>query len=140
MSQVAVTKIAEGNSHIVIRVDMLSDGSGELINRVILSPSDLEPVTKNNATAFRIMQIWSGLPAFDVTFGFGTLSPKTIWTTAVDGGNHIDFRSFGGLMDYATKPASDVDGKLWISTRNFTPVGTAGSLVLELRKTNSASA
>ena len=141
MSQVTITNVAEGDSHLIKRIDFLSDGvGGELEHYVVISPTDLNPSRPNTATAFRIMQIWSGLVYFDVTFGFGTLAPRQCWTTTRDHAAHVDFRCFGGLMDYATAPPSDVDGKLWISTNGFAPVGSRGTVVLELRKTNSASA
>lgn len=141
MSQVTITKVVEGDSHLVARFDFLSDGvTGELDKYVILSPSDLIPPRKNNATAFRIVQVWYGLARFDIVFGYGTLTPRPCWTLARDCDSHTDFRCFGGIMDYATAPPSDVDGKLWVTTIGFAPVGSSGTVVLELRKTNTASA
>ena len=138
MTQVTVTKIVEGESHLVVRLDLLSDGSGELINEVVLSPSDLSPPRLNNRPAFRIMQVWCGMVWFDVSIGFGTLQPQTVWTIARDTDVHVDFRSFGGLLDYATVPPSDENGKLWLSTNDFGLAGSQGCLVLELRKTNAS--
>ena len=80
MPQVVVTKVTEAESHLVVRLDMLSDGSGELQNYVVLSPSDLNPPKPNSKPAFRIMQIWYGLVWFDVTFSAGTLQPVPLWT------------------------------------------------------------
>lgn len=142
MSQVTITKVVEGSSHLVLRVDLLSDGTGELENYVILSPSDLSPPFPNNVPAFRIMQVWYGLVWFNVTFKAGTIVPSVLWTLARDCDSHTDFRSFGGLIDTAvyTNPLEDDNGKLTISTSNFAPVGSAGSIVLELRKTNQVSA
>jgi hypothetical protein len=136
MAQVTILKVVEGNAHVVIRVNLASLGVGELENTVILSPSDLVPVRPNTATAFRIMQIWSGLSQFDVTLGFDTTAPVDVWTLVRGADAHVDFRSFGGLMDYATAPPAAVDGKLWISTLGFNVAGLRGSLVLELRKTS----
>lgn len=142
MGQVTVTKIVEGPGHLVIKVDLLSDGTGELDNYVILSPSDLVPPRPNNAPAFRIMQVWYGMVWFDVTLKAGTINSKVLWTLARDADSHTDFRSFGGLVDTAAynSPPSDTDGKLTISTNDFNVIGSAGSLVIELRKTNQASA
>ena len=139
MAQVTVTKIVEAESHLIVRVDMLSDGSGELVNSVFLSPSDLNPPRKNNWPAFRIMQLWYGCVWFDVVLGFGTLQPQAVWTIARDCDSHNDFRSFGGLCDYQTMPPSDENGKFWISTNGFAPAGSQGNLVIELRKTNDPS-
>lgn len=133
MAQVTVTKIVEGNSHLIVRLDLMSDGTGELIQEIVLSPSDLSPPMPNTRPAFRIMQMWYGMVWFDVALGFGTLQPSPVWTIARDSDSHTDFRSFGGLADYATTPPSDENGKLWISTNGFV-VGSQGTLVLELRK------
>jgi len=136
MPQVTVTKLVEGDAHVVIRVDMLGTLPGELTNYVILSPSDLSPPRKNTANTFRIMQLWYGCVWFDVVLGFGTLSPQLVWTIARDCDSHNDFRSFGGLLDYNKTPPVDEDGRLWLSTNGF-GVGSKGNLVIELRKTNT---
>ena len=142
MAQVTVRKVVEGQSHLVLRVDLLSDGTGELTDYVILSPSDLNPAKPNNIPAFRIMQVWCGLVGFSLTLKTGTLAPSVLWTLSSSHDSHVDFRSFGGLIDAAVydNPPSDDDGKLTISTSSFGIAGTAGSFVLELRKTNQASA
>ena len=137
MSQVTVTKLVEGESMLLVRVDLLSDGSGELVNQVIISPSDLIPARPNNRPTFRIYQLWYGLVWFDAVLGFGTLQPMAVWTIARDCDSHNDFRSFGGILDYATVPPSDENGKLWISTNGFAPAGSQGTIVIELRKTNA---
>ena len=141
MAQVTVRKVVEGQSHLVLRVDLLSDGTGELANYVILSPSDLNPSMPNSIPAFRLMQAWYGMVWFDVTIGVGTVLPAPLWTLARDCDSHVDFRSFGGLIDpnvYNVQPPDD-NGKLTFSTNGFAVVGSAGSIVLELRKTNQAS-
>ena len=142
MGQVVVRKVTEGPSHLVLRVDLAGDGTGELVDYVILSPLDLNPPLRNVVPAFRIMQIWYGMVWFDVTIKAGTVVPSVLWTLARDCDSHTDFRSFGGLIDPAVYgPASpDDDGKLTLSTSGFAVAGSAGTLVLELRKTNQASA
>lgn len=138
MPQVVVTKVTEAVSHLVIRVDMLSDGSGELQNYVFLSPSDCNPPKPNNKPGFRIMQAWYAFVWFDVALSAGTLQPSPLWTLPRDHGPHVDFRSFGGIIDsnvYASPPADDT-GKLRITTNGFAQLGSQGSFVLELRKTN----
>ena len=135
MAQVTVTRLVEGPSKIWIRLNLKSDGSGELQNYVVLSPSDLDPPRTNTKPAFRIEQLWYGLVWFDVTLGFGTLQPMPIWTIARDCDSHTDFRSFGGNTDDSTVPPGDENGKLWISTNGFI-LGSQGSIILELRKNN----
>ncbi len=142
MSQVTVTKVVEGASHLVLRVDLVSDGTGELVNRVILTPQDLSPAFPAGTPSFRLMQVWYSLVWFDATFKTGTVTPEILWTLAKDCDSHTDFRSFGGLIDKRAleNPVSDDTGYLTISTKNFAPAGSTGSFVLELRKTNQASA
>ena len=55
--------------------------------------------------------------------------------------NHIDFRSFGGLVDpnaYIRPPNGD-NGILTISTNGFGQVGSQGSLILDLRLTSMSN-
>ena len=138
MAQVVVTKVTEADSHLVVRGDMLSDGTGELQNYIFLSPSDLNPARKNNKPTFRIMQAWYGLVWFDVSISAGTLQPVPLWTFPRDHGPHVDFRSFGGVIDTGVyeDPAIDDSGKLCMTTNGFAQLGSQGSLVIELRKTN----
>lgn len=139
MAQVTVTKVVEGDAQLVVRLDMLSDGvSGELVNYPVIYPSDLNPARKNNRPAFRIMQVWYGLVWFDVTFKAAGVIPSTLWTLARDCDSHTDFRSFGGIIDsgvYTTPPANDY-GILTLTTNGFAQLGSQGTIVLELRKTN----
>lgn len=139
MSQITTIKVAEGESTLVLRVNMLSDGSGELINFPFLSPSELVPPRANNRPTFRIMQAWYGCVWFDVTIGAGTLQPKPLWTIARDCDSHIDFRSFGGVLDQNvyTSPPNDDDGVLTLTTNGFATLGSQGTLVLQLTKTNA---
>ncbi|NDH08888.1 MAG: hypothetical protein EBY16_04620 [Gammaproteobacteria bacterium] len=139
MAQVTTTKLVEGNSHLIIRIDLLSDGTGELQNYVVLSPSDLDPPRPNNNPAFRIMQLWYGQSLFDTFLGFGTLQPVNVWTIAKDCDSHVDFRSFGGLVDLNTTPPSDDNGRFWISTKGFAAPGSQGTMVVELKKINTTN-
>ena len=135
MAQVTVTKMVEGPSNIIIKLGILGDGTGELSNQVVLSPSDLIPARRNIKPAFRISQLWYGMVWFDVTLGFGTLIPVPVWTIARDSDSHTDFRSFGGLTDESTQPPGDQNGELWVSTNGLV-LGSQGSIIIELRKNN----
>ena len=79
---------------------------------------------------------------FDVTFKTGTITPAVLWTLARDCDSYVDFRHFGGLIDPVvyTLPLAVDTGILTISTNGFLPIGSAGSIVLEIVKTNQASA
>lgn len=135
MPQVTVKKMVEGASSVVIKVDLVNDdGSGELSDVVIFSPSDCTPSKSNSQPAFRIMQVWYGMVWFDVTLKYGTLQPERACVLARDAQNHIDFRSFGGIVDTRMLPPSDENGKLTISTNDFGNLGAQGFLIIELRK------
>lgn len=141
MAQITTIKVAEGPSSLILRVNLLSDGSGELINAPFLAASDLNPPGRNVSPSFRVLQLWYACVWFDVTLSVGTLSPVVLWTMARDCDSHIDFRSFGGLVDqnvYASPPVVD-DGILMLTTNNFAPVGSQGTIVLALSKTNQVA-
>lgn len=140
MAQVSVIKVTESSSHLVIRLNILGDSNGDLVNQPILSPSDLNPVRPNNIPAFRIMKIWGSPIWFDAVFYSGLLSPVLLWTFARDCDFEVDLNPFGGVIDqnvYLVPPPDD-SGVLNISTNNLVQ-GSVGVFVLELRKTNAAS-
>ena len=135
MSQVTTRIVVEGPSHLVLHAFLESNGyDGELDNHVLLSPVDLTPKKTADEPALRIMQVWYSMVWFDVVLKFGGIVPRPVWTLTRDSQNHIDFRAFGGASDYGPLPPSDQNGKLLISTNGFAPIGSQGSLVLELRK------
>lgn len=124
---------------LVVRVNLLSNGTGELINSPILEPRDLVPSRPNNRPTFRISQLWYGLVWFDATIGAGTLQPVPLWTIARDCDSHVDFRSFGGLLDQNvyTAPPDDDNGILTLTTNGFAVLGSQGTIVMSLVKTNA---
>lgn len=142
MAQVTVIKTAEGPSNIIIRVNMLSDGSGELQNSPILAASDLNPPRNNVSPSFNIRQAWYATVWYDVVVYAGLLQPAQLWVFARDCDSHIDFRSFGGIPDQNVYsiPSTDDNGILNISTNNFAPLGSQGSLILEIQKLNPVAA
>lgn len=141
MGQITVTKVVEGRTNLVLRVDFLGDGTGGVTDEVIFSPEDLNvvPVPKNIPT-FRLDQAWWALPAFDVILNVGTIPKSLVWAFTDAGGPHVDLRSFGGLNDldvYSVQPA-DTDGKLLVST-GVIAEGARGMLILSLALTNAAA-
>jgi hypothetical protein len=135
MAQVTTRKVVEGLNNLVLHVFMESDGlSGELDNYVLLSPADLIPPLPATKPTFRIMRVWYSMVWFDITFKYGGLQPRPVWTLARDAANYLDFRSFGGISDYGTEPPSDQTGKLLISTNGFAAAGSQGSMTIEFRK------
>ena len=140
MAQVTVIKAVEGQSSIVIRVNLVSEGTGELVNFPILSATDLNPSKPNVTPSFNLRQLWWGFVWFDVSLFAGTLQPAQLWTCPRDTENHVDFRSFGGILDQNVyvNPPSDDSGILTITTNNFI-LGSQGTLILDIQKTNKVS-
>lgn len=142
MAQVTIIKVVEGLSNITIRVNLLSNGTGELKNYPILAATDLNPTFPVGVPSFNVRQAWWGFVWFDVALFTGTLQPAAIFTFPRDTNNHVDFRSFGGLLDQNvyTNPLADDNGILNITTNNFggSP-GASGTLILEIQKTNRVS-
>lgn len=137
MAQVTIIKVVESDANIVIRINLQSDGTGELVNYPILSPQDLRPPRRGNQPCFRLNQIWWGLVWFDATLSAGTLNPVDLWTIARDSNVHVDFRSFGGLVDQNVYPLPPVvdDGVLLLSTNGFAVPGSRGTITLQIAKT-----
>ena len=138
MAQVTITKLVEGPSVVIVKVDLLNnDNSGELTDYVFFSPTDASPPHANNQPLFRVMQMWYGAVWFDTTISTGgPIAPYKLWTIARDTNSHTDFRSFGGLTDPTThsSPPADTLGVLKISTNGFATAGSQGTIILELRK------
>ena len=147
MPQVTVKKTAEAASHVIIRVDLLNDDSQPAeLNKWVIFTADMcsPPLPINNPRmampTFRIMQMWYGMVWFDFTVGFGTLQPEIGWTVSRDCDSHIDFRSFGGVVDPAVydtpagAPPDDDNGAIWLSTNGFANQGAQGSIIMDLKK------
>ena len=134
MAQVTKQVLVEGLNNLVLRVNFLSNGvDGELENYVLLTPAELTPA-KPAAPCLRIMQVWWGFVWFNLTVSYGDTVPRPFWNFPRDSDNHVDFRHFGGLSDTQLTPPSGANGSLLLSTDNFAPVGSQGSMVIEFRK------
>lgn len=135
MAQFSWSKIEEGPSHLVLQINLLSDGSGELANAPIFSPADCSPALSATRPRFIIREIWYGLVWFDVTIKFAANTPATIWTLARDCDSHTDFCKFGGIPNYQQIPPDpSATGVILFSTNGFTTAGEAGSIILDMRK------
>ena len=131
---ITTRKLVEGKTTLLLHVTLESDGlQGELNNEIIISPSDLIPALPA-LPALRIMQLWYQMSWFDVVLKYGGAVPRQVLTLTRDTGNHIDFRFFGGLSDVPTVPPSDMNGKLLVSTNGYSPLGSVGTIILELKK------
>ena len=129
MSQIVKTMLSDGPTKSIISIFLQSDGiEGELTNYVLLDPQlDLVPIAKN----LTIQQIWYSFSWFDALLTFDDLVPYPSWELTRDADNYFDFRYFGGLKD---RSGIDSSGKLFLTTNGFAPVGSVGTLIIEVKK------
>lgn len=128
-NRVEPTIIMDGPTQATIHYYLESDGVvGELDRRVILDPQvDFAvPVAKVS-----IMKVWHSFAVFDGVLEFNALEPYPVWVLSADASGHECFEYFGGLKDRSTAAS---DGKLMLSTSGFTPAGSKGVLILQVKK------
>lgn len=128
---IAITKINDGDRHVIVQVFLQADGSGDESGRVLIdSYEDLSPALPRKPV-FAIQEIWYDLDGFNMALSFGGLVEATAWTLSQGASNHVCFDSFGGIVD---RNGDDGDGKLLLSTIGFDTVGKQGSMIIKLRK------
>ena len=123
------TLLNDGPSKAIFSVFMQSDGNeGELTNYVLLDPTvDISPAVDQVS----ILQIWYSFSWFDGLLSFDDLVPYPSWALTRDADNYFDFRYFGGLKD---RSGIDHTGKLFFTTTDFAPLGSIGTIVMEVKK------
>ncbi len=126
------TKLMEGRKKAIFHFYLESDGvSGELSNVILLDPTvDFNPA-ETSSSQYSVTKIWSSLSVFDGILKFNALEPYVIWVLSPDNSTDVCFDHFGGLKDRSTAAH---DGKLLLSTNGFAPAGSAGVLIVEIRK------
>ena len=129
-----VTKqiLNSGTKKVIMHWYLESDGTdGELQDYVLLDPQVDLALPPDPKMQLSILKIWSGMAVFDVVLKWNALVPTPVWVLVAGADASIDFSYFGGLKDLS---GVEHDGKLLISTNGFAPAGSAGSLILELKK------
>ena len=138
-NRIIKTVLQDGSKSFLLHVYLESDGNeGELVNYVLIDPAvdyailggkDIRPV---------LTQVWYGNSWFDTLLSFDDLIPAPSWNLPRDGGGYYDLRYFGGIKDRFIDPndktSSDRTGRILVSTTDFAPLGSVGTMVLELRK------
>ena len=134
------TPIVHGSKTLVYHFYLESDGNeGELVNYPLIDPAvdfpddpafkDIRPI---------VTQIWHSFSWFDGLLAFDDLVPAPSWNLPRDGDNYTDLRYFGGLKDRFIDPkdkkSSERTGKILLTTTDFAPLGSIGTLIIELRK------
>ena len=128
---VVKTKLSEGAKRAMFHFYFEGDGSGELINEVLIDPQADFEMAVENPTQLTITKIWSGSALYDWVLKFNALVPLPIWVGVADSANYISFEYFGGLADTS---GPEGDGKILISTNGLATVGTVGTMVIEVKK------
>jgi hypothetical protein len=129
---VTKTVLLEGSKNYILHVYLESDGvEGELNNYVLVDPYvEFSPAFPRNGQ-ITIEKIWASLSFFDAHISFDALEKYNSWVLSRDTGHFHDFNSIGGLKD---RSGAEHTGKLLITTKDFAPAGTKGSLILKIRK------
>ena len=141
----AVTRtiLNNGSRNLILHVHLKSDGyEGELDKHVLADPELYDGVFTPNIILpnmkLTLMQVWYSFNWFDGLISFDDTSPVPCWSLPRDSENHVDFRYFGGLahryIDPQTSKGTARTGKLLLSTNGFAPLGSEGTLVLEIKK------
>jgi hypothetical protein len=128
MPQIDVTKMLDGRKA-VFHVSILGDGSGELVDAVIVDPTaDLDPPMPA-APTFKLDQIWYDLNGFSGRLEYDYLTSDTpAWTMSGNGGVWLDFSCIGGIAD---RSPSDGTGKLKITTSGL-ELGDFGTFIITI--------
>lgn len=126
-----------------------SDGNeGELVNYPIVDPAVDYPDDLGSRNPRPVVrQVWHSFAWFDGLLSFDDLVPAPSWMLQRDSASYSDFRYFGGIkerypeigddgndVDTKDKASSDRTGKVLLSTKDFAPAGSTGTLLLEIWK------
>jgi hypothetical protein len=131
MAQISVTTLNDGPRNAIVHVSIQGDGSGELVDSVLIDPAELNPPLPP-VPALHISKLWYALVGFDAKLEFDYLTSDTpVWAMPAAEGVCFDFDSFGGLTDRSLE--LDGSGKLQLTTQGLTADGF-GSIVLWVRK------
>jgi hypothetical protein len=133
------TVLVDSQRHFVLHFWFQSDGSGDLVNEVVIDPvvdfqnSTFQPM----AVSLGIDELWwDSASIFGASFS-GTLSfeaptQQFIWSLGANPGDtHLCFETFGGIKD---KTGIDGTGKILINTKGLVDLSAQGSLILSVKK------
>ncbi len=142
---VKIVKIQDGPSDVVYRVYLKSDGSGELVNQILINPDDLKNQTNNPGgpyvplgipagRCFNVQQVWYNLsPALNVILSFAGTPNNEFMVLASSTDSYIDLRPASGIAD--NTPDSQIpDGSILISTDGFASANQYGWIVIKVKK------
>lgn len=136
------TILVDSQRHAVMHFFFQADGSGDLVNEVVIDPViDFQDSSfQYQAVSLGVDQMWwDSSSIFGASFS-GNLrydsitQTQLIWTLSANPGDtHLDFRDFGGIKD---KTGIDGTGKILINTNGLVDVSAQGSLIVSVKKYN----
>lgn len=131
MAQINITKLNDGARNAIFHVALQGDGTGDLVDAVIIDPATSFDVPMPALPALRIMSLRYDLTGFDAEIEYDYLESDTpIWTMTGDTGSAFDFCEFGGLTD---RSLSDGSGKLLLTTNGLSN-GDKGTIIICAKK------
>ena len=139
-NKIIKTILQNGSKSLIMHIYLESDGNeGELVNYPIVDPEVDYPEDLGSRNPRPVVrQIWSSLAWFDGLLSFDDLVPAPSWLIQRDGPGYTDLRYFGGLKERYEEPdnkdGSDRTGKVLLTTTDFAPLGSTGTIVLEIWK------
>ena len=139
-NKIIKTILQNGSKSLIMHIYLESDGNeGELVNYPIVDPDVDYPEDMGSRNPRPVVrQVWHSFGWFDGLLSFDDLVPAPSWLLHRDSASYTDLRYFGGLKERYEAPddkdSSDRTGKVLLSTSDFAPLGSIGTIVLEIWK------
>jgi hypothetical protein len=146
------TLLNNGPSKFLLHVYLESEGyEGELDRFVLADPTVYDKIFTDRilqpTMKLTLMQVWYSFNWFDGLISFDDTNPVPCWLLPRDAANYADFRYFGGLSHRLPDPqtsqganqnlvGTDRTGKILLSTSGYAPLGSVGTIVLEVKKSS----
>lgn len=131
MAQITLTTLLDGPKNAAVHVSIAGDGTGELVDEVILDPAAFDPPLPP-VPALRIAELWYNFVGFDSLLEFDYLASDTpVWSMSGGEAIHMDFGCIGGLTDRSNP--LDGSGKLLLTTSGL-EAGDFGTMVILVKK------
>jgi hypothetical protein len=132
MAQITITKMHDGPRNAVFHVSVFGDGSGELVDEVIIDPATSFDKPLPPEPAMRVEKLWYDLSGFDAFLEFDYLTSDTpVWTMSQNNTGQPDFSEIGGLTDRSNP--LDGTGKLMLTTSGLGD-GDFGTIIVYAKK------
>jgi hypothetical protein len=140
-NKIIKTILQNGTKSLLMHIYLESDGvEGELKNYPIIDPLVDYPEGDKGSRNPRptVRQVWHSFGWFDGLMSFDDLVPAPSWLLQRDSASYSDFRYFGGIKERYTDPddknSSDRTGKVLLTTTDFAPLGSTGTMLIEIWK------